>query len=162
MIVFRARNINKLSDIVAVDDIEYSSKESQASVTRPRAFASPRADAVLDGSPEKLANEQANVGICHPVHCTFTDSQCAWSLENAWKKLDGNLAFDTEGEGSASSGYFLVPTGASLEMDVWMRSANVVVVSVFENDRQCLLARMSYSSASISSCTEAVVQPRFF
>uniref|UniRef100_A0A1I7VSG6 MAM domain-containing protein n=1 Tax=Loa loa TaxID=7209 RepID=A0A1I7VSG6_LOALO len=110
-IVFRARNIHTPSDIVAVDEIEYSNYP-------PKAFSSSISRNLI--SEKVLPTKQPISTSCLPVQCTFIDSSCAWTLEAPWHRLEGNIAMDSEGKGLAKSGFFIVPPEAFFEMDIWM------------------------------------------
>ncbi|VDN07270.1 unnamed protein product [Thelazia callipaeda] len=115
-VIFRARNIYTPLDIVAIDDIEYRVN-----------FFKIHATTVLTKLDEILTKEQARKTSCPAVNCTFIDTSCQ-CLEAPWQHLQGNIAVDSEGEGIARSGFFMVPAESFLQMDVWMADSAILTV----------------------------------
>uniref|UniRef100_A0A915B4H0 MAM domain-containing protein n=1 Tax=Parascaris univalens TaxID=6257 RepID=A0A915B4H0_PARUN len=79
-------------------------------------------------SYKAVRSREMVTGSCYAVKCTFLDSSCSWRLGKNWQRLEGNLAIDTEGEDSVTSGPFIVPIGAFFEIDVWMSEESRLII----------------------------------
>ncbi|CEF67716.1 MAM domain and Concanavalin A-like lectin/glucanases superfamily domain-containing protein [Strongyloides ratti] len=91
-------------------------------------------------------NEETSRG-CVAVRCSFMKNSCLWSLDNGWKRIDGNLAIEKIGSESITSGLFLVPLASFFEFDLWMsNSAMVSITQTYDNHEEILFSQKGMSS----------------